>query len=361
MTRRSMHAGRVLLAALAISITAACSLDPTRLPVPGAYSPHHSYRIKIQFSSVLNLPARAKVDSGGVQIGVLDHVQLDGTTAVAYVDIAGDTKLADNTRAELRQATPLGDIYIALVPPEDRAGDATGDLAGDGTKPALRDGDTIPLRNTAPADNVEDLLRSVSNLVSGGAIGTLQNTVVNVNKAFPKDPAELTRMQQTLGGVLNDLAANQNTIDGILSSMENITTNLAANTTVFNRLVTEGPPKLEGLSAITVAILNVVGDSKDIGDLGGEILNPITGDVMQMLSYITPMIGTIATADTTIPVLADKLIAFLHYKLLGWFRHGGPKYIVSELHPPTGHEGVDPADKSDAAVKAMQSMGMLPP
>ena len=224
----------------------------------------------------------------------------------------------------------------------------------------MRDGDTIPLRNTAPADNVEDVLRSVSNLVAGGAIGTLQNTVVNVNKAFPKDPAELTRIQQTIGGVLNDLAANQDTIDGILSSMENITTNLAANTEVFNRLVTEGPPKLEGLSAVTVAILQVVGDSKDIGDLGGQILNPIAGDMMQMLSYITPMIGTMATVDTTIPVLADKLIAFLHYKLIRFFRNGGPKYIVSELHPPTGHEGVDPADKADAAVKAMQSMGMLP-
>ncbi len=348
MTRRSMRAGRVLLAALAISLTAACSLDPTRLPVPGAYSPQHAYRIKIQFASVLNLPARAKVDSGGVQIGVLDHVQLDGTTAVAYVDISGDTKLAGNTRAELRQATPLGDIYIALVPPEDRS------------RVLLRNGDTIPVRNTAPADNVEDLLRSVSNLVSGGAIGTLQSTVVNLNKAFPKEPGELTRIQRTIGGVLNDLRANQDTMDGILSSMENITDNLAANTGVFNRLVTEGPPKLEGLSAITVAILNVVGDSKDIGDLGGELLNPITGDIIQMLSYITPLVGTAATLDTTIPVVADKLIAFLHYKLLGWFRNGGPKYIVSELHPPTGHEGVDPADKADAAVRAMQSMGMLP-
>jgi phospholipid/cholesterol/gamma-HCH transport system substrate-binding protein len=348
MTRRSKRAGRVLLAALTITLMAACSLDPTRLPVPGAYSPHHTYRIKIQFASVLNLPARAKVDTGGVQIGVLDHVQLDGTTAVAYVDISGDTKLAGNTRAELRQATPLGDIYIALVPPEDRSA------------VALRDGDTIPLRNTAPADNVEDLLRSVSNLVSGGAINTLQSTVVNLNKAFPKEPGELARIQRTLGGVLNDLAANQGTMDGILSSMENITNNLAANTGVFNRLVTEGPPKLEGLSSITVAILNLVGDSKDIGNLGGELLNPITGDIIQMLSYITPLVGTAATLDTTIPVIADKLIAFLHYKLLGWFRNGGPKYIVSELHPPTGHEGVDPADKADAAVKAMQSMGMLP-
>lgn len=349
MTRRSMRGALVLLAAAAISLTAACSLDPTRLPVPGAYSPHHAYRIKIQFSSVLNLPARAKVDSGGIQIGVLDHVQLDGTTAVAYVDISGDSRLPGNTRAELRQATPLGDIYIALLPPEDRFA------------AALRDGDTIPLRNTAPADNVEDLLRSVSNLVAGGAIGTLQSTVVNVNKAFPKDPAELTRIQQTIGGVLNDLAANQDTMDGILSSMENISTNLAANTGVFNRLVTEGPPKLQGLSAVTLAILNVVGDSRDIGNLGGELLNPIAGDMMQILSYITPMVGTIATADTTVPVIADKLIAFLHYKLIGFFRNGGPKYIVSELHPPTGHEGVDPADKADAAVRAMQSMGMLPP
>jgi virulence factor Mce-like protein len=351
-----MRAARVLLAAVAaavaISPTAACSLDPTRLPVPGAYSPHQAYRIKIQFSSVLNLPARAKVDSGGVQIGVLDHVQLDGTTAVAYVDISGDSRLPGNTRAELRQATPLGDIYIALVPPGDRSGDSS--------RAVLRDGDTIPLRNTAPADNVEDLLRSVSNLVAGGAIGTLQSTVVNVNKAFPKDPAELTRIQQTIAGVLNDLAANQDTMDSILSSMENISTNLAANTAVFNRLVTEGPPKLEGLSAITMAILNVIGDSRDIGNLGGELINPIAGDIMQILSYITPMVGTIATADTTIPVLADKLIAFLHYKLIGFFRNGGPKYIVSELHPPTGHEGVDPADKSDQAVKAMQSMGMLP-
>lgn len=345
MTRRSV---RVLLTMMAICLSAACSLDPTRLPVPGAYSPDHAYRIKIQFSSVLNLPARAKVDSGGVQIGVLDHVQLDGTTAVAYVDIAGDTKLPGNTRAELRQATPLGDIYIALVPPEDRS------------EAALRDGGTIPLRNTAPADNVEDLLRSVSNLVAGGAIGTLQSTVVNANKAFPKNPAELTRMQQTLAGVLNDLAANQDTIDGILSSMENITTTMAANTAVFNRLVTEGPPKLQGLSAITMAILNVVGDSRDVSELGGELTNPIAGDIIQMLSYITPLVGTLATVDTTIPVLADKLIAFLHYKLLGFFRNGGPKYIVSELHPPTGHEGVDPADKADQAVKAMQSMGMLP-
>lgn len=347
MIRRSMRAAGALVAAVTIAIASACSLDPTRLPVPGAYTPSHAYKIKIEFSSVLNLPARAKVDSGGVQIGVLDSVQLDGTTAVAQVEIAGDTQLPDSTRAELRQATPLGDIYIALLPPEDRSG------------PMLRDGDTIPLRNSAPADNVEDLLRSMSNLVAGGAIGTLQTAVVNINKAFP-DPAQLTRMQLSVAGVLNDLAANQDTIDGILSGMENVSTSFAANTTVFNRLVTEGPSKLEGLSAVTLAILDVVGASREVGDLGGQLLNPIAGDLMQILSHITPMVGTLATADTTIPVVADKFVALLRYKLIDFFRHGGPKYTISEHHPPTGNEGVDPADKADQAVSAMQTMGLVP-
>lgn len=348
MTRRTMRVLGALLATVVVGLTAACSLDPTRLPVPGAYSPRHAYTVRIEFASVLNLPARAKVDSGGVQIGVLDRVELQGTTAVTYVDIAGDTKLPTNTRAELRQATPLGDIYIALLPPDDKSG------------PILRNGDTIPLRNTSPADNVEDLLRSMSNLVAGGAIGTLQTTVVNVNKAFPQDPGELTRMKHTVAGVLSDLAANQETIDQMLDGMANITSGFAANTEVFNRLVTEGPAKLQGLSAVTMAILNVVGASKDVGKLGGDLINPIAGDLMQILSYITPMIHTMATADTTIPVIADKFVALLRYKLLGWFRDGGPKYTITELHAPTGREGVDPADKANQAVEAMQTMGLVP-
>lgn len=348
MTRRSARVACLLLAVLAIVPTSACSLDPTRLPVPGAYTPHHAYRIKIEFSSVLNLPARAKVDSGGIQIGVLDHVALDGSKAVAYVEMSGDTTLPDNTRAELRQATPLGDIYIALLP-------AAKPSAG-----VLHDGGTIPLRNTEPAANVEDVLRSVSNLVAGGAIGTLRDTVVNFNKAFPRDPAALTRIQHTIAGVLNDLAANQDTINGILSSMENIGTNLSGNTGVFNRLVAEGPAKLEGLSAITLAIVRLVADSKGIDELGGQVINPVAGDWMEMLSYLTPWVGTVATVDTTIPVLADKMMALIRTKLIPFFRHGGPKYTISELHPPTGHEGVDPADKADQAVSAMRTMGLLP-
>ncbi|MEB3031987.1 MlaD family protein [[Mycobacterium] nativiensis] len=340
---------RCAAATLGVALIATgCGLDPTRLPVPGAYVPDNAYTVKIEFSSVLNVPARAKVDFGGVQVGVLDGVQLAGSTAVATVDIAGTVELPRNTRAELRQATVLGDIYIALLPPDEQSAAVLGD------------GDTIPLRNTAPADNIEDVLRSTSNLVSGGTIGTLQQAVIDLNKAFPKDPGQLTRIQHTLSGVLNDLATNQHTINGILSSLETISNSLVANTDTFDRLVTEGPRKLEGLSSVTLSIIELLIDFEDLGRGGGELVAPIAPDIIQILSYITPFVGSVATVDTTIPVIADKVVALVRDKLVPFFGKGGPRYTVTDLHPPTGREGVDPADKTDAAVEAMRAMGLLP-
>jgi len=348
MNRRIVRVAAILLAGLTIGSTSACSLDPTRLPVPGAYIPADKYTVAIEFSSVLNLPARAKVDSGGVQIGVLDRVRLIGNTAVAYVDIANEAALPQNIRAELRQATILGDIYIALFAPE---------------RPAptlLRDGDTIPLRNTVPADNIEDALRSASNLVTGGAIGTLQQTVLDLNKAFPKDPAELIRIKNKLSGVLHDLSTNQDTVNAILSSMANISTSLAENTSTFDRAVSEGPTKLEGLASVVSSIVQLVVDAREIGTAGGDLLNPIMPDLMQMLSFISPFVATVSTSDTTIPVVADKVIALVRDKLVPFFGNGGPRYTVSGIHPPDGSLGINPSPSADELIRAMQAMGLMP-
>lgn len=334
MIRRWLVAALVACACL----VSGCSLDPARLPVPGAYVPIGKYSIKIEFSSVLNLPARAKVDLGGVQVGVLDRVQLVGSTAVAYVDVNNSVKLPQNTRAELRQATVLGDIYIALLPAENPG------------PSHLHDGDTIPLRNTVPADNVEDILRSVSTLVSGGSLSTLEESVANFNNAFSKDPAELDRMRQKLAGMLRDLAANQDKIDEILTSTERVSNGLLAETGVFDRLINEGPVRLRAMSAVLPSIVQLLVCAQDLGRYGGELFVPNTPDLLQMLSYITPTVKTIASADTTLPAMADKMIALIRDKLIPFYSNGGPRLSVS----------VNPATRADEAIAAMRTMGMLP-
>lgn len=340
---RSIHVFMAMLGVLLAGLLPACSLDPTRIPVPGAYVPGNDYTIKIEFASVLNLPARAKVDSGGVQVGVLDRVDLVGSTAVAQVKIDGHAQLPQNTRAELRQATVLGDIYIALLPPATPAG------------AMLHDGDGIPLHQTTPPDNVEDALRSMSNLVGGGTIGTLQDTVVGLNKAFPEDPAQIDRVRQKLSGVLRDLGANQQMLDEILGSTNNITTSLAANTATFDRLVTEGPGKLEGLASVTLDIIEIIVAFQPLGQHAGELLVPVSPDIMEMLSNVAPMVASVATADTTIPVVMDKMVGLIRDKLIPFFGNGGPRFTVSRIQAP----GMDPAKQANQVIGLMQTMGLM--
>jgi phospholipid/cholesterol/gamma-HCH transport system substrate-binding protein len=348
MTRQALRRTGTLLAALVVSLTAACSLDPTRLPVPGSFVAGDTYGVKVEFSSVLNLPARAKVDFGGVRVGVLDRVQLVGTTAVAYVDISKSVTLPQNTRAELRQATVLGDIYIALMPPDNPA------------PTSLRNGDTIPLSNTVPADNIEDILRGVSNLVTGGTLNTLQETVVNFNKAFPKDPAEQDRIRRKLSSVLHDLAVNQDKIDDILASTQSVTSTLITESPVLDRLTADGPARLDAMSGVLPNVIQLLVYLQDLGRGGNELLVPHTLDFIQMLSYVTPIVGSIATADTTVQVNADKWNALVRDKLIPLFGNGGPKFSVSQVHQPQGRPDVDPTDSADGAVSAMRTMGMLP-
>jgi virulence factor Mce-like protein len=349
MTPRLKRVFAALLVTTVLAALPGCSLNPADLPVPGSYVAGESYRLQVEFSSVLNLPAKAKVDSGGIQVGVLDHVALVGSTAVAHIDVSSGVTLPRNTRAELRQATVLGDVYIALLSPPDPTPDD------------LHDGDTIPLSNTAPADNVEDVLRSVSDLVSGGGLNTLQDTVIRVNRAFPTDPAELDRIRRKVAGTLNDLAANQITIDQILSSARNISEGLVDNTDTFDRLITEGPGKLEGLGSVTLNIVETVTELSGLVEGLGPIIDPNAVDIIQILSHVTPFVGAAATADTTIPTIMDKINQLIRNKLIGFFRKGGPRFTVSGLHNPDGSIGLDPAARADQTISMMETMGLLRP
>ena len=75
--------------------------------------------------------------------------------------------------AELRSATPLGDVFVALKPPTPLDPDA----------PLLKDGDTIGLESTTAAATVESVLSSAAILVNGGAVRNFTNIINGLGKA----------------------------------------------------------------------------------------------------------------------------------------------------------------------------------
>ena len=163
----------------AVSMTAAgCAtngLASLPLPHPGLSS--GGYSLTAVFENALNVPALAKVRLAGADVGQLESLEAKDYTAVATLRIANGVELPKGSTVELRSATPLGDVFIAVKPPANAP--ANGAL--------LKDGDTIGLEHTAAAATVENLLTGAAVLVNGGAVQNLTNLINGAGKAAGED------------------------------------------------------------------------------------------------------------------------------------------------------------------------------
>ena len=135
---RTVNASRRVAGAVVVFVTlavlvASCGISADNPPTLGG-SGEGGYDVRIEFTSALNLPARAKVLSEGAEVGAVDSVDYDRGHAVVTARIKDKAVLPADSRAELRQDTLLGEIYVALLPPSQPS-----------TTQTLHSGSVIPL------------------------------------------------------------------------------------------------------------------------------------------------------------------------------------------------------------------------
>ncbi|WP_068379872.1 MlaD family protein [Rhodococcus sp. EPR-157] len=304
-----------------------CGLDPVDLPIPGSYVAGEKYSVEIEFASVLNLPRKAKVVIDGVDAGVLEKVELVGTTAVATVDLSSAVQLPKGTQAELRQSTILGENYIALLPPTESAdsADSSGTAESSGTEMSteadfLADGDVIPIERTVPADNVEDVLRGLSNVVAGGHYVQLQEAVDNFNAAVPPDPAVLDSVNTAARAALTDLGDNTDEIDRILAAAEGVSTTIVERQSGVDRILTVGPSRASGLSEVLFSVVHLIFTLGYMSQNIGDVLAEPYDELHDAVGIIAPALVTIGSADSTVPMNVEKVNNLLRDRLIPYFQ-----------------------------------------
>lgn len=338
MTRGTLR--RKLLPALAAAMVltlSGCGVRATDIPIPGTYPSGDTYSVRIEFGSVLNLPDRAKVIADGVEIGMLDHIDLIGNTAVATVQLKVGSRLPKKTTAELRQSTILGDIHIALEAPKQS------DSA------FLQDGDVIPVSQTIPATNVEDILRALSNIVTGGRWADMQQMVSEVNAAFPTDPAELARITAAGRSALHDLSAHTADLDRILASAQQITGKLESGKAAVDEILSLGPERAAGLAGVLFNVVRLIAGAGALAEEAGGLLLPFTGDLRDIVSILAPTALTAAYADITLPANLDAFHTLLRDKLIPFLNA-----------PDVRIQKVDAGASADQLVTVLRSIGMVP-
>ncbi|MCX2930585.1 MlaD family protein [Mycobacterium sp. CVI_P3] len=257
-----------------LSLSSCASINVNSIPQPGA-SYRDGYDVVMRFESVLNLPARAKVVLDGVNVGVVSDVKLTPDAVDVTVRVGHDVVIPSNVHAVLQQATVLGDIYVALEPPQD----------GSPSGPGLRPGAVIPLSQTTSPPQLEDTIASLANFVSSGSIQRAQNTIVRLNRVVPTTD-EVRRLTTQIDTNLIALSTNIDQVDKLLDGAARMAATLNGHVPELNYVLSPyGQLGLERLIRLTNSVATLLPGVGSIAS-GGYWLVPFLNSAANAMEAV---------------------------------------------------------------------------
>ena len=248
MTTRRRTTAAALVAAVSLA-TAGCSTSGlASLPLPHPGLGKGGYSLNAVFENALNLPAYAKVRLAGADVGQLESLEARDYTALAKLRIRDGVRLPKGTTVELRSATPLGDVFIAVQPPSNSAGG-----------PELKDGDTIGIEDTAEAATVENLLTGAAVLVNGGAVKNLTNIINGAGKAAGEDGGRNFRqLVASTNQLLGTMDARTGQISDSLDALSTLSRRIDSKNQVIADLMVAAAPATDTLADHTNQIADLI-------------------------------------------------------------------------------------------------------
>src|ERR1700739_4881139 len=171
MLRHRAWQGAVLLvAALVLSSCGWRGISNVAIP-GGPGSGAGSYTIYVQMRDTLAINGNSKVMVADIFVGSIRAIQLKNWIATLTLGVDNNVKLPKNATAKIGQTSLLGSQHVELAAPPNPSPEL------------LKDGDTIPLKNSSAFPSVEQTLASLSLILRGGGIPNLevlQNELYNI-------------------------------------------------------------------------------------------------------------------------------------------------------------------------------------
>ncbi|MGD1171274.1 MlaD family protein [Mycobacterium seoulense] len=284
----------MLAVAAAAMVTAGCATNGlASLPLPAPGLGTGGYSLNAVFSNALNLPMNAKVKLAGADVGQLESMVARNYTAVTRLRIRDGVQLPRGSTAELRTATPLGDVFVALKPP----------AAGEPDGPPLKDGDTIGLESTAAAATVESVLSSAAILVNGGAVRNFTNIINGFGKATGDQGQAFGDVIRKSNQLLGTLDSRSDQISTALTQLSRLADQLDAEDQTISDLVAAAGPATSALADNTTQISDL---AVQVGDTSRLLARfPSIGGTDTSGRSIVRDLNTVAGAANDVAVSPD--------------------------------------------------------
>ncbi len=331
----------------ALLLASGCAADLSDVPIPDG-APRETYRLEAEVESALNLPPAAPVKLDGRTVGSVADLAVRDYVAIVGLDVAVDVELPVGTRAEVRLTAPVGEAFVALVPPEPGGTPATALLA---------DGDRLGTDLTSTAPDTTDLLTALSTAVTGGTyadVGTITRELAVALDDRGDDVAHLLGELDELATTAND---RRTTIDAALDALDVLAAEAAAESESLGQSMTALRPALDaavrlqdpavellvavtGLSTSTQALLDRTAEQvvQQVGD-AATVVEQIAAQQSAIVPILTGVSGFGQNLDRATP--GDY--ATFDLSIEGSIALGGDLPLLGLLTSDSGIEPFTPA------------------
>ncbi len=268
------------------------TVEQIPLPAPGGIG--EAIELTANFDNALNLPTRAKVKLNGTDVGQVTDISVKDYKAIVKMDVSKATKLPVGTGAELRQATPLGDVFVALLPPP---GQPTGYLS---------DGDTLT-GPTSAAATVEDLLISVSGVVDSGSLNSLTVILTELSAAVSPHPNELNDSIEGLTTAIRKFNLNAGEVDRAMANTRVLTAQLAAGRAQIMASINKIGPAVNAVNSQIGSVLTTLNKTQQVTAATNDFLNSNGNNLVELIGHLNTVVIGLQQAAPTLGSLADNL------------------------------------------------------
>lgn len=286
------------LVGLLASTLAGCGWSASDLPLPGAGLSGPSYQLDVDFEDVLNLPQKAKVSLDGVNVGQVKEIKLDGNTAVVTLAIQQRFRLPKGTTFELRQATALGEVFVAVTEP------------AKATHGYFAPGDTVPLASTGSAPSIEDTLAALSALLNGGGLENLKTIFTESNKIFDGRIPVTRHLLTGLRTMMATVSTRTGAINQVLESVDSLTSQVLKRQPALDRLLNDVGPAIKELSHQRKQFVAMLASVSRLGTTSRGLLGLIGRHSQSMLARLGPVLDGFAAMKHHMGPALNQMLDF---------------------------------------------------
>ncbi|MBO0879647.1 MAG: virulence factor Mce family protein, partial [Mycobacterium sp.] len=263
----------VALLVAAVALTSCANWHGiANVPMPGGPGTGAgSYTIDVQMPDTLALNLNSRVRVADVFVGTVRAINLKNWIATLTLGLDKSVRLPKNATAKIGQTSLLGSQHVELAaPPNPSPG-------------LLKDGDTIPLKNSSAYPTTEQTLASLAMILRGGGIPNLevlQNEVYNIVNGRAEQIRAFLGKLDTFTARLNE---QRDDITRAIDSTNKLLEYVGPRSDVLDRVLTEFPPLIKHFAEKQDLLINAVDATGRLGQVVNQYLSASRSNLHQDL------------------------------------------------------------------------------